>query len=65
MRLLRRVGVHLLTLATFLALDAVWLGLIAREMCRRELGQLLAPGVQWGAAVVAAAGRGFARRLLT
>ncbi len=27
MRLLRRVGVHLLTLATLLALDAVWLGL--------------------------------------
>ena len=48
--LLRLVGVHILTLALFLALDAVWLGLIARDMYRRELSQLLAPGVQWGAA---------------
>ena len=45
--LLRLVGVHILTLALFPALDAVWLGLIARDMYRRELSQLLAPGVQW------------------
>jgi uncharacterized membrane protein len=50
MHLLRLVAVSILTLATFLALDAVWLGLVAREMYRRELGHLLAPGVQWGAA---------------
>lgn len=49
MCLLKLVGVHILTLAPFLALDAVWLGLMARDMYRRELGQLLAPGVQWGA----------------
>jgi hypothetical protein len=61
MHLLRLVGVHLLTIATPLALDSVWLGLVARETYRRELGHLLAPGVQWGAA---AAGRVWARRWL-
>lgn len=61
MHLLRLVGVHLLTLATILALDAVWLGLVARQTYHREFGHLLAPGVQWGAA---AARRGYARWLL-
>jgi uncharacterized membrane protein len=41
-----------LTLATFLALDAVWLGVIARKLYSREIGHLLAPNVRWGAAVI-------------
>jgi uncharacterized membrane protein len=45
------LAVHLLTLVTFLAIDAVWLGLIAKDMYRRELGHLLAPNVRWGAAL--------------
>jgi uncharacterized membrane protein len=46
------LAVYLLTLLTFLAIDAVWLGLIAKDMYRRELGHLLAPNVRWGAALV-------------
>jgi len=45
------LAVYLLTLLTFLAIDAVWLGLIAKDMYRRELGHLLAPNVRWGAAL--------------
>ncbi len=41
-----------LTLITFLALDAVWLGVVARKLYSRELGHLLAPDVRWAAAVI-------------
>jgi uncharacterized membrane protein len=41
-----------LTLVTFLALDALWLGVIARKLYSRELGHLLAPNVRWGAAAI-------------
>ncbi len=51
MQAIKMTGVFALTLATFLALDAVWLGVVAKEMYRRELGHLLAPEVRWGAAV--------------
>lgn len=47
---LRLVAVYILTLATFLAVDAVWLGVVAKDMYRREIGHLLAPSVRWGAA---------------
>ncbi len=46
----RVVAVHVLTLLVFLALDAVWLGVVAREMYKREIGHLMAPDVRWGAA---------------
>ena len=51
MNALKLLPVYLLTLVTFLAIDAVWLGLIAKDMYRRELGHLLAPNVRWGAAI--------------
>jgi uncharacterized membrane protein len=52
MSALKLLLVYILTLVTFLAIDAVWLGLIAKDMYRRELGHLLAPNVRWGAALV-------------
>jgi uncharacterized membrane protein len=52
MSALRSLSAYLLTLATFLALAAVWLGVVARDLYRRELGHLLAPTVRWGAAAV-------------
>ena len=52
MHALRVVAAYLLTLVTFLAIDAVWLGLIARDLYKRDLGHLLAPNVRWGAAGV-------------
>ncbi len=50
MQWLRVVAVYGLTLATFLVLDAVWLGVVATDMYRRSLGHLMGPAVRWGAA---------------
>jgi uncharacterized membrane protein len=50
MHVIKTFAVYLLTLVTFLAVDAVWLGVVARDLYRRELGHLLAPTVRWGAA---------------
>ena len=52
MQTLRVFGVYLVTLGAFLALDALWLGVVARGLYKRELGHLLAPEVRWGAAAV-------------
>jgi uncharacterized membrane protein len=52
MHAFRFAAAYLLTLVTFLAIDAVWLGVIASGMYKRELGHLLAPNVRWGAAAV-------------
>ena len=38
--------------AGMLLLDLVWLGLIAKDLYRRELGHLMAPDVRWGAAAL-------------
>jgi len=46
----RTAAAYASTLLVFLALDAVWLGVVARGMYKRELGHLLAPDVRWGAA---------------
>jgi uncharacterized membrane protein len=48
---LRWLQVYAVTLLVLLALDAVWLGLVARGLYARELGLLLAPTVRWGAAL--------------
>jgi uncharacterized membrane protein len=43
---------YLATLATFLAIDAVWLGVVARKFYARHIGFLLAPKPNWAAAIV-------------
>ena len=48
----RLLAVYALTLASFLVLDGIWLGLVARGLYRRELGALLAADVRWGAALL-------------
>lgn len=52
MNTLRLLGVYGITLGVFLAIDALWLGVIARGLYRRELGFLLAEEVRWGAAAL-------------
>lgn len=52
MNTLRLLGVYGITLGVFLAIDALWLGVIARDLYRRELGFLLAEEVRWGAAAL-------------
>ena len=48
-RLLQTYGV---SLVAFLALDALWLGIVARAFYRDQLGPLLTPDVRWGAALL-------------
>jgi uncharacterized membrane protein len=43
---------YAVSLVVFLAMDAVWLGLVARGFYRDQLGVLLRPDVQWWAALV-------------
>lgn len=43
---------YCLTLATFLAIDLVWLGVVARSFYCRHLGFLMAPSTNWWAASV-------------
>lgn len=38
--------------AVMAVLDLFWLGVIAKDLYRRELGHLMAPEVRWGAAVL-------------
>jgi uncharacterized membrane protein len=46
------VRLYLPALLVFLALDAVWLGLLARGFYRAQLGPLMRPDVNWGAALL-------------
>ncbi|NLS76977.1 MAG: DUF2177 family protein [Chloroflexi bacterium] len=41
---------YLATLAAFLAIDMVWLGVVARAFYRQHLGYLMAPRANWLAA---------------
>jgi uncharacterized membrane protein len=43
---------YLTTLASFLAVDMVWLGLVASAFYRRLLGSLMAPSPNWFAAAL-------------
>ena len=43
---------YLATLVAFTAIDAVWLGVVARTFYRKHLGFLMAPSPNWLAAIV-------------
>lgn len=49
---LRRIALlHVATSLVFLALDLLWLGVVARDFYREQLGPLFADEVGWGAAL--------------
>ncbi len=43
---------YLVSLAAFLAIDLFWLGLVARSFYQQQLGFIMAPSVNWFAAVL-------------
>lgn len=43
---------YLKTLALFLVIDMVWLGVVAREFYSRQIGFLLTDNVNWAAAII-------------
>jgi len=46
------IKLYLATLVAFFAVDLVWLGLVARTFYRKYLGFLMAPKVNWPAALI-------------
>jgi len=52
MTLARFLSVYGATLAAFLALDALWLGVVARGFYARQLGDMLRSDPRWGAAAL-------------
>ena len=52
MGLLNQIYLYLICLGTFLAVDFLWLGVVARNFYRRELGELMAESTNWAAAIV-------------
>ncbi len=44
--------IYLASLAVFLLIDLVWLGLVARDFYRNQLGSLMADSIVWGAAIL-------------
>ena len=43
---------YLVTLVAFLIIDLIWLGLVARKFYREQIGFIMAPKVNWPAAVI-------------
>lgn len=46
------VKLYLLTFAAFLAIDGVWLGVVAKNLYRKYLGFLMTPNTVWLAALL-------------
>jgi uncharacterized membrane protein len=52
MTVARFLGIYGGTLVAFLALDALWLGVVARGFYARQLGDMLRDDPRWGAAAL-------------
>lgn len=50
--MLQFMKLYLLTFAAFLLIDMIWLGLVARNFYREQLGFLMKTNVNWGAAII-------------
>jgi uncharacterized membrane protein len=46
------IKIYLITLPVFFAIDMIWLGFIAKDFYRENIGQLLTPNINWTAAIV-------------
>jgi len=46
------IKIYLITLPVFLAIDLLWLGLIAKKFYREQIGFLMKSNVNWFAAIV-------------
>jgi uncharacterized membrane protein len=52
MSLKSTISLYLITLAIFFLIDMIWLGLVAKNFYRRQLGAMLSPKVNWAAAIL-------------
>jgi uncharacterized membrane protein len=46
------IKLYFISLAAFLAIDMLWLGLVAKNFYRKQLGFLMAPSPNWLAAII-------------
>ncbi len=49
---MKLVKTYIVTLIVFFAIDIVWLGLIAKDMYRGDIGHLMADKTNWPAALI-------------
>jgi uncharacterized membrane protein len=49
---IKYIQLFLVTLGAFFIIDMIWLGLVARKFYRDQLGFIMAPKVNWPAAIV-------------
>jgi uncharacterized membrane protein len=52
MPLMTTIKLYLLTVPVFFAVDLLWLGVLARDFYKDQLGYILAPEVYWPAAIL-------------
>ncbi|MGC9324155.1 MAG: DUF2177 family protein [Desulfomonilia bacterium] len=50
--MLNVIYLYLLTIPVFFVIDVIWIGFVARGFYRSNLGHLLRPDVNWGAALI-------------
>jgi uncharacterized membrane protein len=50
--MMRYLKLYLVSLAAFLAIDMLWLGLVARSFYQQQLGFIMASSVNWLAAII-------------
>ncbi|MBI3652418.1 MAG: DUF2177 family protein [Acidobacteria bacterium] len=50
--MLKNFYLYLLTIPIFLACDVLWLGFVARDFYRQQLGYLMRPEANWTAALI-------------
>lgn len=50
--MMRYLKLYLVSLAAFFAIDMLWLGLVARSFYQQYLGFLMAPSINWLAAII-------------
>jgi len=50
--MMQYLKLYLVSLAAFLAIDMLWLGLVARSFYQQQLGFIMAPSVNWFSAAI-------------
>lgn len=49
---MQNLKVYLITVVVFFLVDIVWLGFISKNLYKKYLGNLMAPNVNWTAAII-------------
>jgi uncharacterized membrane protein len=50
--MMKLVYLYLLTLPVFFGIDMLWIGVLAKDFYRNNLGHLLRPDINWAAALI-------------